>query len=111
MTITPSGQPGGNDGSALPDATDPITSPGVNDGNWHMVPYSYTGTPGQFNNGSLYVDGVLVANNTVTPNLAENNLDAWIGGYRDYANRFLPAYIPNPAVFSPVFYAARLQCD
>ncbi len=109
MTINPNGQPGGNDGSALPDATDPITSPGVNDGNWHMVAYSYTGTPGQFNNGSLYVDGVLVANNTVTTNVAGNNLDAWIGGSPDYANRFLPAYIANAAVFAQSLSAAQVQ--
>jgi hypothetical protein len=109
MTINPNGQPGGNDGSALPDATDPITFPGVNDGNWHMVAYSYTGTPGQFNNGSLYVDGVLVANNTVTTNVAGNNLDAWIGGSPDYTNRFLPAYIANAAVFAQSLSAAQVQ--
>jgi uncharacterized protein YjdB len=109
MTIDSSGQPAGNDGSGLPDATDPISSPGINDGNWHMVAYSYTGTLGQNGNGSLYVDGVLVANNTVTNAPLANNLDVWIGGSPDYNNRFLPAYIANAAVFAQSLSATQVN--
>ncbi len=109
LSISPSGQPGGNDGPGLSDATDPISSPGVYDGNWHMVAYSYTGTPGQNNNGSLYVDGALVADNTVVTNVVGNNLDAWIGGAPDYTNRFLPAYIADAAVFAQPLTAAQIQ--
>jgi hypothetical protein len=109
MSVNPSGQPGGNDGLGLNDATDPIGSPGVYDGNWHMVAYSYTGTPGQNNNGALYVDGVLVANNTIATNVVGNNLDVWIGGSPDYSNRFLPAYIADAAVFAHSLSAAQVQ--
>ncbi len=108
-TIDPSGQPGGNDGAAQSDATDPSSSPGVNDGTWHMVAYSYTGVPGQNDNGSLYVDGVLVANNTITIAPAGNNLDVWIGGSPDYGDRFLPAYIANAAIFNQSLSAAQVQ--
>jgi uncharacterized protein YjdB len=108
-TINPSGQPGGNSGSGLPDATDPIVSPGVNDGSWHMVAYSYSGTPGANDNGALYVDGLLVANNTVTTAPVANNLDLWIGGSPDYMNRFLPAYIADAAVFGQALTAAQVQ--
>ena len=109
MSINPNGQPGGNDGPGLPDATDPISSPGVDDGNWHMVAYSYMGTPGQNNNGALYVDGALVANNTIVTNVVGNNLDVWIGGAPDYPSRFLPAYIADAAVFSESLSAAQIQ--
>jgi hypothetical protein len=74
-----------------------------------MVAYSYTGTPGQNNNGALYVDGALVANNTIATNVVGNNLDAWIGGAPDYPNRFLPAYIADAAVFTQSLSAAQVQ--
>jgi uncharacterized protein YjdB len=109
MTINPSGQPGGNDGPGLPDATDLISSPGIYDGNWHMVAYTYTGIPGQSGNGGLYVDGVLVANNTVATAPAGNDLDVWIGGSPDYGDRFLPAYIANAAVYAQSLSAAQVN--
>jgi uncharacterized protein YjdB len=109
LSINPSGQPGGNVGDAQSDATDPIGSPGIDDGAWHMVAYSYTGVPGQSDNGSLYVDGVLVANNTVTTTPPGNNLDLWIGGSPDYGTRFLPAYIADAAVFTQSLSAAQVQ--
>jgi uncharacterized protein YjdB len=109
MTINPSGQPGGNDGLGQGDATDPISSPGIFDGNWHMVAYTYSGTPGQNSNGALYVDGALVANNTIATNVVGNNLDVWIGGSPDYGDRFLPAYIANAAVFAQSLSAAQIN--
>jgi len=109
MSINPSSQPGGNDGFPQSDATDPISTPGINDGNWHMVAYSYTGTPGQTGNGSLYVDGVLVANNTIPTAPAGNGLDVWIGGSPDYGDRFLPAYIADAAVFAQSLNAAQVN--
>ena len=110
MSINPNGQPGGNDGAAQGDATDPVASPGVDDGNWHIVTYSYSGVAGQNNNGSLYVDGVLVANNTVITNVPGSNLDVWIAGAPDYGTaRLLPAYIANAAIFNQALTAAQVQ--
>ncbi|MGH7952945.1 MAG: LamG-like jellyroll fold domain-containing protein, partial [Limisphaerales bacterium] len=108
MSVNPSSQPGANDGtSASGDATSPT---GIFDGNWHMVAYTYTGVPGQANNGSLYVDGVLVANNTVLTAPVGDNLDVWIGGSPDYGTaRLLPAYIADAAVFNQSFTAAQVQ--
>ena len=37
MTIDGAGQPAGNDGPGLPDATDPIANPGVYDGNYVLT--------------------------------------------------------------------------
>jgi len=110
MSFNPNGQPGGNDGAAQNDATDPVAAPGLNDGNWHMVTYSYSGMPGQNNNGSLYVDGVVVANNTIITNVPGSNLDVWIAGSPDYGTaRLLPAYIANAAIFNEALTAAQVQ--
>jgi uncharacterized protein YjdB len=111
-SIDAQGQPGGNDGtSASGDAQDPIASPGINDGNWHMVAYTYTGVTNQNNNGALYVDGVLVANNTVVTTPPGDNLDVWIGGSPDYGTgRLQPgAYIADAAVFTNALTAAQVQ--
>jgi len=109
ISINPSSQPGGNAGDTQSDATDPVVAPGINDGNWHMVAYAYTGVPGQIDNGALYVDGVLAANNTVTAAPVGNNLDVWIGGSPDYGDRFLPAYIANAALFNQSLSTAQVQ--
>ena len=106
MSINPSGQPGGNDDLGQSDATGPIS---VFDTNWHMIAYTYTGIPGQISNGGLYVDGALVANNTVATAPAGNGLDVWIGGAPDYGDRFLPAYIANAAVFAQSLSAAQVN--
>jgi hypothetical protein len=74
-----------------------------------MVAYTYSGTPGQSGNGALYVDGSLVANNTITTNVVGSNLDVWIGGSPDYRNRFLPAYIADAAVFAQSLNAAQVN--
>jgi uncharacterized protein YjdB len=111
-SIDAQGQPGGNTGtSASGDAQDPIASPGINDGNWHMVAYTYTGVTNQNNNGALYVDGVLVANNTVVTTPPGDNLDVWIGGSPDYGTaRLQPgAYIADAAVFTNALTAAQVQ--
>lgn len=106
MTINPTGQPGGNDGLGQGDATDAAN---ILDSNWHMIAYTYTGIPGQNSNGGLYVDGALVANNTVVTAPAGNGLDVWIGGAPDYGTRFLPAYIANAAVFAQSLSAAQIN--
>ncbi|MGH7978461.1 MAG: LamG-like jellyroll fold domain-containing protein, partial [Limisphaerales bacterium] len=109
LSVNPSGQPGANDGAAPADATDPIASPGIFDNNWHMITYSYTGNTSQANNGSLYVDGVLVANNSVAVTPTGDNLDVWIGGSPDYGTaRLLPAAnIAHVAIFNQAFTAAQ----
>jgi hypothetical protein len=106
LSVNGSSQPGGNDGSAQSDATSSVS---ILDNNWHMVAYSYSGSPGQNNNGSLYVDGTAIAYNTVVTNPAVNNLDVWIGGAPDYSNRFLPANIANVSIFNQALTAAQVQ--
>ncbi len=107
MTINPSGEPGADDGNVPTDATSPI---GINNGNWNMIAYTYTGVPGQSDNGSLYVDGVLVANNNVTTAPSGDSLDVWIGGSPDYGTaRLLNAKIANVAVYPEALSAAQLQ--
>jgi hypothetical protein len=109
MSINPSSQPGGADGDA-PGDIDATSSTGIMDGNWHMVAYVYSGFVGQINNGALYVDGVLKANNTVSATPAGNNLDVWIGGAPDYGTaRLLPADIANAAIFNRALTAAQVQ--
>ena len=76
-----------------------------------MVAYTYTGVTSQNNNGALYVDGALVANNTVVTTPAGDNLDVWIGGSPDYGTaRLQPgAYIADAAVFTNALTAAQVQ--
>ncbi|HXD00946.1 MAG TPA: LamG-like jellyroll fold domain-containing protein [Verrucomicrobiae bacterium] len=86
MTINGSaGHPGANDGGPPADANGPTS---IIDGNWHLVAYTYTGITNEANNGSLYVDGELVANNSVFVTPAGDNLDVWIGGAPDYGTTF-----------------------
>ncbi len=110
-----SSQVGANDGLASFSTNNPYgdaTAPtGINDGNWHLVAYTYTGNTAQTNNGTLYVDGVPVAGNTIVTNSVGNNLDVWIGGAPDYgAARLLPgANIANVAVFNRALTTAQIQ--
>ncbi len=107
MSLNSSSQPGANNGSVPADAT---ASTSINDGNWHFVAYTYTGVPGQNNNGSLYVDGALLANNTVTVAPAGNSLDVWIAGSPDYGTaRLLRANISNVAIFTQALTAVQVQ--
>ncbi|HEV2330035.1 MAG TPA: LamG-like jellyroll fold domain-containing protein [Verrucomicrobiae bacterium] len=101
---------GGNDGGSAADATAP-TSDNINDASWHMLVYTYNGSPGHANNGSLYQDGVLVANNTITAAPAGGNLDVWIGGSPDYGTGRLltDANVAHVAVFNQAFTAAQVQ--
>ena len=107
-SINGSSQPGGNIGtSATADATSPN---GLALNTWHMVAYTYTGMTNVVNNGSLYVDGVLVAHNTVVTTPVGDNLDVWIGGAPDYGTaRLLPAAdIAQAAVFDQALTAAQI---
>ncbi|HEV2329854.1 MAG TPA: LamG-like jellyroll fold domain-containing protein [Verrucomicrobiae bacterium] len=107
MSVNPGGEPGANDGSASTDATSPI---GINNGNWNMVAYTYAGNPGQNNNGSLYVNGVLVANNTITTTPPGDSLDVWIGGSPDYGTaRLSNAKIANAAIYPQALTATQVQ--
>jgi uncharacterized protein YjdB len=107
-SINGSSQPGGNSGTSAGDATGPN---GFALNTWHMVAYTYTGIPNQQNNGSLYVDGVLAAHNTVVTAPVGDNLDVWIGGAPDYGTaRLLPAAdIAHAAIFNQALTAAQVQ--
>jgi predicted alpha-1,2-mannosidase len=105
MSASASGNPGGADGSSG-DATSPTS---IVDSGWHMVVYAYTGVPNTANNGSLYVDGVLEANDTIS-SVAGSGLDVWIGGAPDYGTgRLLPGSIAQVAVFTNALSAAQVQ--
>jgi len=108
MSVNPSSQPGANDGVGVNDATSPTS---ILDDNWHMVAYTYTGHTNQANNGALYVDGALVASNTVPTTPTGDNLDVWIGGSPDYGTARLLAAgnIADVAIFSQAFTAAQIQ--
>jgi hypothetical protein len=100
---------GGNDGtSASSDATSPTS---ILPGSWHMVAYTYTGKPGETNNGSLYVDGVLTATNTIETTPAGDDLDVWIGGSPDYGLERLMdgAQIAHAAIFTQALTAAQIN--
>jgi len=74
-----------------------------------MVAYTYTGVSSVSNNGSLYVDSVLVASNSVaTP--AGDSLDVWIGGSPDYGTqRLLPGSIAHAAIFNEALSASQVS--
>jgi fibronectin type 3 domain-containing protein len=106
MTISGSGNPGandslGNNGDA--NAPNPIVASG-----WHLIAYSYTGISGA-NNGSLYVDGVLVVHNTTTaPAVNANNL--WLAGAPDYGTgRLFFGNLAHVAIFTNALSAGQLQ--
>lgn len=97
LSVNASGKPGGDVAHVYSDATSPTSIVGPD---WHMVTYTYSGTPEIPNNGRLYVDGVLMANNTVGT-FTGNSLDVWIGGSPDYGTtRLLPGSIAQVAVFT-----------
>jgi len=105
------GHPGANDGGPPADANG---STSIIDGNWHLVVYSYTGITNGANNGSLYVDGALVAHNDVFVTPAGDNLDVWIGGAPDYGTAFGTARlflgnIAHAAVFNQALTAGQIQ--
>ncbi len=107
MSVDTSGQPGANDGSVQADATSPTA---INNGSWHMVAYSYNGAVNQANNGSLYLDGTLVANNTITTAPVGDNFDVWIGGSPDYGTaRLLNGKIANVAVYPQAITPTQVQ--
>ena len=104
LSINTLGEPGSADGSN-PDATSPDSIAGTG---WHLVAYVYSGVPNVASNGSLYVDGVLKATNTVnTP--AGNSLDVWIGGSPDYGSgRLLAGSIAHAAIFARALSASQI---
>jgi len=105
MSVNTSGEPGSADGSN-PDATSSSSIAGTG---WHFVAYAYTGVPSVSNNGSLYVDAVLKASNTVgVP--AGDNLDVWIGGSPDYGSqRLLSGCMAHAAIFSKALSASQIS--
>ena len=97
------------DGASVGNATDATSSTSIMDVNWHMVAYTCTGIPG-INNGLLYVDGVLVASDSVTSPPLGDNLDVWIGGAPDYgAARLLNAKIAHAAIFTEALTTTQVQ--
>jgi hypothetical protein len=84
LTITGAGDPAANDGAPPADAT---STSSIVDGNWHLLAYTYDGTLSG-NNGHLYVDGQVVANNSITSVPGGSDLDVWIGGAPDYGLTF-----------------------
>ena len=104
MTVNGSGNPAAANGGSG-DATSPASIVG---NSWHMVAYTYTGVPGVANNGALYVDGVLKANNTVLVNTG-SLLDVYIGGAPDYGTgRLLPGSIAHATIFTNALSAAQI---
>jgi hypothetical protein len=100
ITITQNGEqsgttqemPGGCDGSQNNgDANAPNSDDIYASDAWYFVAYSYSGNPSQPNNGLLYMNGVLVASNSITATPTGDNLDVWIGGSPDYGTGRLMA--------------------
>jgi hypothetical protein len=105
------GEPGANDGNL--GSADATSSTSIVDGNWHLLVYTYTGDLVQANNGSLYVDGALVAHDSITKTPTGDNLDVWIGGAPDYGltypnARLFSGYIAHAAVFTHALSAAEV---
>jgi len=108
MSVDPSTTPGANDGTSA--AFDATSLTPINDGNWHFVVYTYTGAPGVENNGTLYVDGVVAAHNTVETTPTGDALDVWIGGSPDYPTaRLTEANLADAAVFDYALTANEVQ--
>jgi hypothetical protein len=104
LSVNTLGEPGSADGSA-PDATSPTSIAATG---WHMVAYTYTGVPNVTGNGSLYVDGVLEASNTVTVP-AGDGLDVWMGGSPDYGTqRLLSGRMAHAALFANALSASQI---
>jgi predicted alpha-1,2-mannosidase len=105
LSVNSSGDPGACDANNG-DATSPTSIVGTG---WHNVVYAYTGVPNVTNNGSFYVDGVLVAHDTV-PLPPGDGYDVWIGGSPDYGTgRLLPGSIAHAAVFAHALSAAQVR--
>lgn len=105
LSVNWSGDPGGSDANAG-DATSSASIAGTG---WHMLAYTFTGATDVTNNGSLYVDGALMAHDTV-PAVPGDGYDVWIGGSPDYGtSRLLPANIAQAAVFTNALSAAQIR--
>ncbi|MGH8023399.1 MAG: GH92 family glycosyl hydrolase, partial [Limisphaerales bacterium] len=104
MTIGGNGDPGASDANQG-DATSSSSIVGTG---WHMMAYTFNGVPNTTNNGSLFVDGKLVAHDTV-PAVPGDGDDVWIGGSPDYGvSRLLPGNIAQAAVFTNALSAAQI---
>jgi hypothetical protein len=111
ITVDGSGIPAANDGAPPADAFN--GSVNVNDATWHMLAYAYNGFTNQSFNGRLYLDGTLIASNSVFATPAGNNLDMWIGGSPDYGTaagkRIVAANIADVAVFAEGLTGAQIS--
>jgi hypothetical protein len=106
VSVNTSGKPGGNNAHASGDATSPNS---IVNAKWHMVAYAYSGVPNISNNGRLYVDGALVAMNTVGV-LSGSESEVWIGGSPDYgASRLLSGSVAHVAIFTNALSPAHIN--
>lgn len=106
LSLNTSGRPGGNVAHVYSDATAPTSIAGTN---WHMLTYTYSGSPAVTNNGVLFVDGVAAATNTVGA-FGGSAVDVWIGGSPDYgAARLLSGSVAQVAVFTNALSRAQVQ--
>jgi hypothetical protein len=105
VSVDETGKPGGSDSNG----GDATSSTSIVGSGWHMIAYTFTGVPNATDNGSLFVDGVLVAHDTV-PLPTGDGYDVWIGGSPDYGtSRLLPGSIAQAAVFTNALSAAQVQ--
>ncbi len=106
LSVNTSGKPGGNHAHTSGDATSPNS---IVNTNWHLVAYTYSGVPTVSNNGRLYVDGTLVAMNTVgVPSGSDSAV--WIGGSPDYGTaRLLSGSVAHVAIFTNALSPAHIS--
>ena len=114
VTYSSAGDPGFTDGPNV--AGDAVGPTSIVDGNWHMMAGVYTG-PATFNgfdfaaNSLLYVDGLFVASNGVSP-VAGSAYDLWIGAAPDYGIATVPPFSGNichVAVIPQALSAAQIE--
>ena len=104
MNVNSSGLLTGSDSVDSATGTHSIVASG-----WHLVAYAYNGISGAYNNGSLYMDGVLVAHNTVTTSAGNAN-DLWLAGAPDYGTgRLFFGNLAHVAIFTNALPAAQIQ--
>ena len=113
MSVNSSSQPGAADGKRTRRCgCDQSCQYFLETGIWSLLHLPVRKLPGTATTtaSSYDVDGVPVANNTVSLTPTGNSLDVWIGGSPDYGTaRLLPAQIAHAAIFNRALTAAQVQ--